>query len=149
MKRKIIITIIAAGLAMQNLWKWLRVSANNFPEIVTMPITILGLCVYPILLEISGINWLFNYFHDNPSEPNRSLQAFEIMLIAMIYVFLANAAAYAAIKYNRRDLWELYKNTMNLPKDTYVGNPELKFYWACYFFGILTAIFLAHSLIIH
>jgi len=146
MKRKIIITIIAFGLSMQELWKWLRISAKNFPELVTMPLTILALCTYPILLEISGINWLFGYFHDNPAEPNRSLKAFEIMLIAMIYVFLANAASYAAIKYNRRDLWEYY--TDNYYSETVSSPKELRFYWACYFFGILAAIFLAHNLIL-
>jgi len=31
MKRKIIITVIAFGLSMQELWKWLRISAKNFP----------------------------------------------------------------------------------------------------------------------
>ena len=141
------ITLIAVKLAAIEIWKWIRVSAKNFPEIVTLPITIIGLCVYPILLEISGINWLFNYFHDNPAEPNRSLKAFEIMLIAMIYVFLANAASYAAIKYNRRDLWNHYTdNTYEIT--TKVHRKEIRFYWACYFFGILAAIFLAHSLIL-
>lgn len=146
MKRKIIITLIAAELGMEELWRWLKVSAKNFPEIVTLPIGIIGLCTYPILLEISGINWLFNYFHDNPAEPNRSLKAFEIMLVAMIYVFLANAASYAAIKYNRRDLWEYY--TDNYYSETISSPKELRFYWACYFFGILAAIFLSHSLIL-
>lgn len=146
MKRKIIITLIAAELGMEELWRWLKVSAKNFPEIVTLPIGIIGLCTYPILLEISGINWLFNYFHDNPAEPNRSLKAFEIMLVAMIYVFLANAASYAAIKYNRRDLWEYY--TDNYYSETIASPKELRFYWACYFFGILAAIFLSHSLIL-
>jgi len=155
MRRKIIIILIAAGLGVGELWKWLKVSAKNFPELVTMPLTILALCVYPILLEISGINWLFNCFHDNPAEPNRSLKAFEIMLIAMIYVFLANAASYAAIKYNRADLWTFYKvlSTNNhLPDQDLnilsLGCKELRFTWACYFFGILAAIFLAHSLIL-
>ena len=134
--------------------KWLQISAKNFPELVTMPLTIIALCIYPIFLEISGINWLFNCFHDNPAEPNRSLKAFEIMLIAMIYVFLANAASYAAIKYNRADLWNLYKNTYTEDLEDYdfeitsFGLKELRFYWACYFFGILAAIFLAHSLIL-
>lgn len=141
------ITLIAAKLAAIELWKWIRVSANNFPEIITLPITVIGLCIYPILLEFSGINWIFNHFHDNPAEPNRSLQAFEIMLIAMIYVFLANAAAYAAIKYNRRDLWISY--TEPIPKGKFNPNKELLITWACYFFGILAAIFLAHSLITH
>jgi hypothetical protein len=138
MTRTISIHIIAFGL-------WLKVSAKNFPEIITLPICILALCLTPLLLELSGINALFQYFHNNPSEPNRSLQAFEIMLIAMIYVFLANAAAYAAIKYNRRDLWEYY--TGKLYEDS--REKQLKFYWACYFFGILAGIFLAHSLIVH
>jgi hypothetical protein len=145
MKRKISIFIIAMYLQSIKIFKWLQISAKNFPELVTMPLTILALCIYPILLEISGINWLFNCFHDNPAEPNRSLKAFEIMLIAMIYVFLANAAAYAAIKYNRWDIWEQYTDREETTK---IGVKELRFYWACYFFGILAAIFLAHSLIL-
>jgi len=154
MKRKIMITLIAVKLAAIEISKWLRTSVKNFPELITMPITILGLCIYPMLLEISGINWLFNYFHDNPAEPNRSLKSFEIMIVAMIYVFLANAASYAAIKYNRRDLWNLYKDTSSHSLEDYdfeittFGLKELRFYWACYFFGILAAIFLAHSLIL-
>lgn len=147
MKRKIIITLIAAKLGIEELWKWLKVSAKNFPEIIAMPIGVLLLCTYPILFEISGINWLFNYFHDNPAEPNRSLKAFEIMLIAMIYVFLANAASYAAIKYNRRDLWNHYTDN-TYERTTKKHLKEIRFYWACYFFGILAAIFLAHSLIL-
>jgi hypothetical protein len=149
MKRKIIIILIAAGLGIEELWKWLKISAKNFPEIVTLPIGIIGLCTYPILLELSGINWLFNYFHDNPAEPNRSLKAFEIMLIAMIYVFLSNAASYAAIKYNNAELWKIYTKERE-PKTEYIELcwKELRFYWACYFFGILAAIFLAHSLIL-
>ena len=140
MTRTISIHIIAFFL-------WLKVSAKNFPEIVTLPLCILALCLTPLMLELTGINALFNYFHNDPSQPNRSLQAFEIMLIAMIYVFLANAAAYAAIKYNRRDLWISY--TEPIPKGKFNPNKELLITWACYFFGILAAIFLAHSLIVH
>jgi hypothetical protein len=140
MTRTISIHIIAFFL-------WLKVSAKNFPELITLPLCILALCLTPLMLELTGINALFNYFHNDPSQPNRSLQAFEIMLIAMIYVFLANAAAYAAIKYNRRDLWELY--TTVLSSDKHLDCKELRFYWACYFFGILAGIFLSHSLIIH
>jgi hypothetical protein len=139
MTRTISIHIIAFFL-------WLKVSAKNFPEIITLPLCILALCLTPLMLELTGINALFNYFHNDPSQPNRSLQAFEIMLIAMIYVFLANAAAYAAIKYNRRDIWEQYTDR---EETTRFGCKELRFYWACYFFGILAAIFLAHSLIVH
>lgn len=145
MKRKIIITLIAAGLGMGELWKWLKVSARNFPEIVTIPMAVLMLCIYPLFMEIFGINALFAEFHNDPSEPNRSLKAFEIMLVAMIYVFLANAASYAAIKYNRVDIWEQYTDK---EETTRFGCKELRFYWACYFFGILAAIFLAHSLIL-
>jgi hypothetical protein len=140
MTRTISIHIIAFFL-------WLKVSAKNFPEIVSIPIAILALCLTPLMIELTGINALFNYFHNDPSQPNRSLQAFEIMLIAMIYVFLANAAAYAAIKYNRRDLWTYYTNP--IPQGKHITSKELRFYWACYFFGILAAIFLAHSLIVH
>jgi hypothetical protein len=147
MKRKIIITLIAAKLGMEELWRWLKVSANNFPEIIAMPIGVFLLCTYPSLMEISGINALFAEFHNDPSEPNRSLKALEIMLVAMIYVFLANAASYAAIKYNRRDLWNHYTdNTYEIT--TKVHRKEIRFYWACYFFGILAAIFLSHSLIL-
>lgn len=140
------ITLIAAKLGMVELWEWLKVSAKNFPEIIAMPIGVLLLCTYPSLMEISGINALFAEFHNDPSEPDRSLKALEIMLVAMIYVFLANAASYAAIKYNRRDLWELY--TMGMTRDLDLDYKELRFYWACYFFGILAAIFLSHSLIL-
>jgi hypothetical protein len=143
MTRTISIHIIAFFL-------WLKISSKNFPEIVSIPIAILALCLTPLMLELTGINALFNYFHNDPSQPNRSLQAFEIMLIAMIYVFLANAAAYAAIKYNRRDLWEFYTYKVKvIVDDMDAVMKELRFYWACYFFGILAAIFLAHSLIIH
>jgi hypothetical protein len=138
MKRTISIYIIAFFL-------WLKVSAKNFPEIITIPISILLLCIYPVLMEILGINSLFAEFHNDPSEPNRSLKAFEIMLVAMIYVFLANAMSYAAIKYNRSDIWEQY---VDREETTKLGCKELRFYWACYFFGILAAIFLAHSLIL-
>jgi hypothetical protein len=138
MTRTISIHIIAFFL-------WLKISAKNFPELITLPLCILALCLTPLMLELTGINALFNYFHNDPSQPNRSLQAFEIMLIAMIYVFLANAAAYAAIKYNRRDLWESYTHLSMYGRKA----KELRFYWACYFFGILAGIFLAHSLIIH
>ena len=157
MKRKLSIFILAAYVAtieffkwlptgFKQLFNWLKVSSKNFPEIITLPICILALFTYPYLLEVSGINGLFEQFHNNPETPDRSIKAFQVMLLALIYVFLANAAAYAAIKYNRKDLWELY--TTSVPKGTYIGNPELKFYWACYFFGILAAIFLSHSLIL-
>ncbi len=149
MKRKAMITLIAAKLGMVELWKWLKVSAKNFPEIITMPIGVLLLCTYPSLMEIFGINALFSEFHTDPSEPNRSLKVFEIMIVAMIYVFLANAASYAAIKYNRADLWELYTQKLELEEsDLHAATKELRFYWACYFFGILAAIYLAHSLIL-
>jgi len=142
MKRTISIYIIAFFL-------WLKVSAKNFPEIVTIPLAVLMLFIYPFFMEILGINALFSEFHNDPSEPNRSLKAFEIILVAMIYVFLANAASYAAIKYNRIDLWELYTQKLELKqKDFHLAVKDLRFYWACYFFGILAAIFLAHSLIL-
>jgi hypothetical protein len=138
MTRTISIYIIAFFL-------WLKVSSKNFPEIITIPFAILMLCVYPFFMEILGINALFAEFHNDPSEPNRSLKALEIMLVAMIYVFLANAMSYAAIKYNRWDIWEQYTDR---EETTRFGCKELRFYWACYFFGILAAIFLAHSLIL-
>jgi hypothetical protein len=146
MKRNLFILILAIPFAMQSFYKWFKVSARNFPEIITIPLAVLMLCIYPIFMEIFGINALFAEFHNDPSEPNRSLKAFEIMLVAMIYVFLANAASYAAIKYNRRDLWEFY--TMGMTRDFDLDYKELRFYWACYFFGILAAIFLSHSLIL-
>jgi hypothetical protein len=145
MKRNIFILILAIPFAIEKFYKWLKISAKNFPEIVTLPLGVLALCIYPFLMEILGINSLFAAFHNDPSEPNRSLKAIEIMIVAMIYVFLANAAAYAAIKYNRVDIWEQYTDK---EETTRFGCKELRFYWACYFFGILAAIFLAHSLIL-
>lgn len=161
MKRKLSILILAGYVATLEfikwipkgfiqLLQWLRLSAKNFPELITLPICILALLTYPYLLEESGINWLFEQFHADPDNPDRSIKAFQVMLLALIYVFLANAAAYAAIKYNRRDLWEFY--TKQYAADPLIkiknGAKELCFYWACYFFGILAAIFLAHSLIL-
>jgi hypothetical protein len=145
MKRNLFILILAIPFAIEKFYKWLKVSAKNFPEIVTIPMAVLMLCIYPLFMEIFGINALFAEFHNDPSEPNRSLKAFEIMLVAMIYVFLANAASYAAIKYNRSDIWEQYTDKEETTK---LGCKELRFYWACYFFGILAAIYLAHSLIL-
>lgn len=145
MKRNLSILLLSIPFAIQSFYKWFKVSAKNFPEIITIPLAVLMLCIYPIFMEIFGINALFSEFHNDPSEPNRSLKAFEIMLVAMIYVFLANAASYAAIKYNRSDIWEQYTDKEETTK---LGCKELRFYWACYFFGILAAIFLAHSLIL-
>ena len=145
MKRNLFILILAIPFAIEKFYKWLKVSAKNFPEIVTIPMAVLMLCNYPLFMEIFRINALFAEFHNDPSEPNRSLKAIEIMLVAMIYVFLANAGAYAAIKYNRWDIWEQYTDR---EETTRLGCKELRFYWACYFFGILAAIFLAHSLIL-
>ena len=145
MKRNISILILAIPFAIEKFYKWLKISAKNFPEIITLPLGVLALCIYPFLMEILGINTLFAAFHNDPSEPNRSLKAIEIMIVAMIYVFLANAGSYAAIKYNRWDIWEQYTDR---EETTRLGCKELRFYWACYFFGILAAIFLAHSLIL-
>jgi hypothetical protein len=132
-----------------NLWKWLRVSSKNFPELVTLPICIVALLTYPYLLEYSGVNAIFEYFHADPDKPDRSIKAFQVILLSLIYVFLANAASYAAIKYNRRDLWELYTQKLELEqKDLHSAIKDLRFYWACYFIGVLVAVYLAHSLIL-
>jgi hypothetical protein len=147
MKRKIGISILAIPFALIEFGKWLKVCVKNFPEIVTIPSGVILLCTYPLIMQYSGLNWLFEFFHDNPAEPNRSLKAFEIMIVAMIYVFLANAASYAAIKYNRIDLWEHYTDISRF-ETTDIHRQEIRFYWGCYFFGILAAIFLSHSLIL-
>jgi hypothetical protein len=148
MKRKISIYIIAFFLYISKqavvLFNWLKISAKNFPEIVSVPIAILSLCFMPYIMQYSGINWLFQIGHDDPSNANRNLLAFEIMIIAIISLFLSNAASYGAIKFNRKDLWKYYTDRNNLSESRYtdkLAEETLFKYWLSYCILFFVAIF--------
>ena len=115
---------------MKKLIPHLKKFQHEFPELVGLLIMIPILILTPLLLQLSGVEWLFNYVNDNPSEPNRMLLYFQAVIMTINSLFIANFAAYGAIKYNNRMLWEYY-----ISEDLYEESCEndLKFYWWRYF----------------
>ena len=117
---------------MKKLKTFLKKFQHDFPELVGLLIMIPVLILTPLLLQLSGIEWLFNYVNNNPSEPNRMLLYFQAVIMTVNSLFIANFAAYGAIKYNNRRVWEYYirENQEDYQPEL---NRMLDFYWWRYF----------------
>lgn len=118
--------------------KWKRLLKLN-PELIGLPLSILALIITPVLIDYSGIDNLYYLINPDPSEQDRVLEWIEKLPVALIIPFLANFSAWAAVKFNRPDLWTYYKDSVHFTelRITQEWEALLYRYWCTYFIAVL------------
>lgn len=118
--------------------KWKKLFKLN-PELIGLPLSILALIITPVVIDYLGIDNLYYLINPDPSEQDRVLEWIEKLPLALIIPFLANFSAYAAVKFNRPDLWTYYRDSVHYPELRVTEEWEalLYRYWLAYFIAVL------------